>query len=50
MSTAEERSGETIRLIKFDGDKKNWHKWSVKTMALAKTKGFRGVYAKNSNP
>jgi hypothetical protein len=50
MSAAEEKSGETIRLIKFDGDEKNWHEWSVKTLALAKTKGFRGVYAKNSNP
>ena len=50
MSNGDEKSGEIVRLIKFDGDEKNWHEWSVKTLALAKTKGFRGVYAKDTKP
>ncbi len=39
-----------VRLIKFDGNDANWHKWSVKTTALAKTNGFRNAYYKDTKP
>ena len=47
---ADEKSGEVVRLIKFDGDEEKWHEWSVKALALAKTKGFRHVYAADTKP
>ena len=51
MSTnASEDKSEAVRLIKFDGDDANWHEWSVKTTALAKTKGFRNAYYKDTKP
>ena len=45
-----EDKGETIRLVKFDGEDANWHEWSVKTLALAKTRGFKNAYMKDTNP
>jgi uncharacterized protein YyaL (SSP411 family) len=33
-------SEESMRLIKFDGNETNWYQWSVKTLALAKARGF----------
>ena len=50
MVTADEKSGETVRLIKFDGSETAWHEWSIKTLQLAKSKGFRHVYAKDTKP
>ena len=47
---ADEKSGEVIRLIKFDGEESNWHEWSVKTLSLSKIKGFRLVYASDTKP
>ena len=47
---SEEKSGEVVRLIKFDGDEKNWFEWSINTLSLAKSKGFRMVYAKDTDP
>ena len=44
------KSREVIGLIKFHGDKDKWHEWSVKAFALAKTKGFRHVYAADTKP
>ena len=46
MTTAEEKVG----TIKFDGDENHWHEWSVKALALAKSKGFRHVYANDTKP
>jgi len=43
-------SEESMRLIKFDGNETNWYQWSVKTLALAKARGFRTMYSKNHNP
>jgi hypothetical protein len=28
----------------------NWYQWSVKTLALAKARGFQTMYSKNHNP
>ena len=47
---ADEKSGEAIRLFKFDGDEANWLEWSTKTLSLAKTKGFRLAYANDTKP
>jgi hypothetical protein len=47
---ADEKSGETVRLFKFDGDEANWLEWSTKTLSLAKTKGFRLAYATDTKP
>ena len=46
MTAAEEKVG----TIKFDGDENHWHEWSVKALALAKSKGFRHVYANDTKP
>ena len=48
--TTEEKSGNVVCLIRFNGRKANWHEWSVKTLALAKTKGFKHVCMKDSKP
>ena len=45
---SDKKSGEAIRLFKFDGDKANWLEWSTKTLSLAKTKGFPLAYANNT--
>ena len=47
---ADGKSGEVVHLFKFDGDEANWLEWSIKTLSLAKTKGFRLVYAKDTKP
>ena len=47
---ADEKSGEVIRLIKFDGEGSNLHEWSVKTLSLSKIMGFRLVYASDTKP
>ena len=49
-SNANDEKSEAVRLIKFDGEDSNWHEWSVKTTALAKTKGFRNAYFKDTKP
>ena len=41
---------EKIRLIKFDGSDASWHVWSLKTLALAKAKGFKQSYVKDTKP
>ena len=48
----DEKSGETVCLIKFDGNKTSWHDWSIKTLQLvAKSKGlWHAQYAKNTKP
>ena len=50
MVTANEESGETVYLIKFDGRETTWHEWSFKTLQPAKSKCFRHVYAKGMKP
>jgi len=45
-----EDKGETICLVKFNGEDANWHEWSMKTLALAKTRGFKNAYMKDTNP
>jgi hypothetical protein len=39
-----------IGFIKFDGTDASWHVWSLKTLALAKAKGFKQVYMKDTKP
>ena len=41
---------EKIGLIKFDGSDASWHVWSLKTLALAKAKGFKQAYVKDTMP
>ena len=41
---------EKIGLIKFDGSDASWHVWSLKTLALAKAKGFKQSYVKDTKP
>jgi hypothetical protein len=36
-----DKTGEAIRLIKFDGDENKWPEWSVKVLAFAKSKEFK---------
>ncbi len=36
--------------MRFDGKDVNWHEWSVKTLALTKTRGFKNAYMKDTNP
>jgi uncharacterized pyridoxamine 5'-phosphate oxidase family protein len=45
-----EEDDETICLVRFDGKDANWHEWSVKTLALTKTRGFKNAYMKDTNP
>ncbi len=47
---ASKDKSEAVRLIKFDSNNANWHEWSVKTTALAKTKGLRNAYYKDTKP
>ena len=50
VSMADEKSGETIYLIKFDGCETAWNEWSIRSLRLAKSQGFRHVYANDTKP
>ena len=39
-----------IGFIKFEGADADWHVWSLKTLALAKAKGFKQAYVKDTKP
>ena len=48
--TTEEKIGKFVCPMKINGMEANWHEWSVKTLALAKKKGFKHIYVKDSKP
>ena len=41
---------EKIKIIKLDGFDTNWHVWNLKSLALAKAKGFKQTYVKDTKP
>ena len=45
-----EDKGDTFRLVRFDNEDASWHEWSVKTLSLAKTRGFKNAYIKDTDP
>ena len=46
----DDKDGETTRVFKFDGDETKWLQWSMKTMTLAKARGFHLTYTTKMSP
>jgi hypothetical protein len=46
----DDKDGETTRIFKFDGDETKWLQWSMKTMMLAKARGFHLTYTTKMSP
>jgi hypothetical protein len=46
----DDKDGETMHIIKFDGDETKWLQWSMKTMTLAKARGFHLTYTPKMSP
>jgi len=50
MSTTAEKEGDVVRLVRFDGTDEHWHEWSVKTLALAKIRGYKKTLTTDTKP
>ena len=50
MTTTADKEGDVVRLVKFDGTDDHWHEWSVKTLALAKIRGFKKTLTTDTKP
>ena len=48
--TTDEKDNDFSQFKRFDGDEEKWHKWSSKTLASAKLKGFKQAYMKDMKP
>jgi len=50
MATTAEKEGDVVRLVRFDGTDEHWHEWSVKTLALAKIRGYKKTLTTDTKP